>query len=176
MGGLKRFHYISYINIQGENKNWIAGGNILMITKKKQPQKSCYWKSLLKYNILHHRKKHITDNLKVASVMKFILRPHKWYLATSLNCLMYPTFPATINESLKHIEARIKWPPFCRQHFQMHFFFQWKFSYFNFKEISSNWPEVSAGSGKGLAPYRRQAITLTNDDLPALCQSWYRPG
>ena len=28
----------------------------------------------------------------------------------------------------------------------------------------SNWQYTSIGSGNGLAPYRRQAITLTNDD------------
>ena len=37
----------------------------------------------------------------------------------------------------------------------------------NFPDICSqvsNWPYSSIGSGNDMAPYRRQAITLTNDD------------
>ena len=61
-----------------------------------------------------------------------------------------------------------KWPPFHRQHFQMHFH-EWKFLYFdsNFTEVCSqgvNRQKVSVGSGNGLAPNRRQAIIWTNAD------------
>ena len=62
----------------------------------------------------------------------------------------------------------MKWLTVCRQHFQMHFI-EWKCLYFksNFTEVSSlgsSWQEVNIGSGNGLAPRRRQAITWTNDD------------
>ena len=40
-----------------------------------------------------------------------------------------------------HIEAKSKWPPFCRKHFQTHFR-QWKHLYFelDLTEICSKWP------------------------------------
>ena len=55
---------------------------------------------------------------------------------------------------------------FHRRHFQMHFH-GWKFLYFhsNFTEVCSqgpNWQWVSVGSGNGLTPNRRQAITRAN--------------
>ena len=50
----------------------------------------------------------------------------------------------------------------------MHFF-EWKWFNFdsNFSEIfskESNWQYAGTGSGNGLAPNRRQAITWTNAD------------
>ena len=61
-----------------------------------------------------------------------------------------------------------KWPPCHRRHFRMHFY-EWKVFHFNshFTEVcssGSNWQKVSIGSGNGLAPVRRQAITWTNAD------------
>ena len=60
--------------------------------------------------------------------------------------------------SCKHIEAETKWPPYCRQHFQMHFL-EWKYMNFNynFTEIYSQGPF---------------------NNIPALLQimSWWWPG
>ena len=57
---------------------------------------------------------------------------------------------------------------FGRRHFQMNFLeWKWQNSDSNFTEIcfrESNWWKASIGSGNGLAPNRRQAITWTNDD------------
>ena len=56
---------------------------------------------------------------------------------------------------------------FGRWHFQMHFLeWKWYNSISNFTEIccqESNWQKASIGSGNGLVPNRRQAITWTND-------------
>ena len=60
-------------------------------------------------------------------------------------------------------EADTKWPTFCRRQFQMHFH-EWKFWNFQQKIHWDVFLWVSIGSGNGLAPIRRQIITLTNGD------------
>ena len=59
----------------------------------------------------------------------------------------------------QHFEAETKLPPYHRRHFQVHFL-EWKCMNFS-KDLT----EVCSCSDYGLAPIRRQAIILTNDDL-----------
>ena len=64
-----------------------------------------------------------------------------------------------------HIETGIKWPPFRRRHFQMHFLKR-KCMNFDWNSIEicphgSSWQHFSIGSDNGLAPARRQAIIWT---------------
>ena len=65
------------------------------------------------------------------------------------------------------------WSPFRWRPFQMQYH-QWKILHFdsNFTEVcswGSNWQRVCIGSGNGLVPNRRQAITWTNLDPVHLC-------
>ena len=61
-----------------------------------------------------------------------------------------------------------KWPPFSKQHFQLHFC-QWKclnFNY-NFTEVCSSWSNrqlVSISAGNDLVLNSRQAITWTKNE------------
>ena len=69
--------------------------------------------------------------------------------------------------SYLHIEAQTKWPPFPRQHFQMHFL-EWKCMNFHYDfievcSLGSNLQYSSIDSDNGFAPARRQATVLTND-------------
>ena len=72
-----------------------------------------------------------------------------------------------------HIEAETKWPPFSRQHFQMHFL-EWKYVnfYWDFTEVCSQGSiqqYSSIGSDNGFAPTRRQAIIWTNVGMLHIC-------
>ena len=65
-----------------------------------------------------------------------------------------------------HVEAREKWPWFCRRHFQMHFR-EWK-SYFhsNFTwvcSLGSSWQYVSINLGDVLVSQRWQSNISTNN-------------
>ena len=62
-----------------------------------------------------------------------------------------------------NIEAITVRPTFCRGHFRIHFWMKVVFRWSLLPYV--NWEYVSIGSGDGLAPIRRQAITWTNDDL-----------
>ena len=68
-----------------------------------------------------------------------------------------------------HLMTSSWWPPFRRWPLQMHSH-ERKVMHFdsNFTEVcslESNWQCVSIGSGNGMVPSRRQAITWTNADL-----------
>ena len=72
-----------------------------------------------------------------------------------------------------HIEAKTKWPAFCKRHFPVHFL-EWKFVYFdlNFTEVSSQWcnyQQASIGFDNGLGLNMHQAIFGSNDGLVYWC-------
>ena len=77
--------------------------------------------------------------------------------------------------TFQHIVVETKWLEIYRRYFQTHamFFYENNFWYFvlNFTEVClqlSNGQWAILGSGNGLAPNRRQAITWTNDDQDPL--------
>ena len=83
-------------------------------------------------------------------------------------CMCVPIWFMFHVSMAQHIEAETKWPMFCRRHFQMHFR-EWKHLIFiensiGICSLKCNWQLFSIGWGDGLAPNRRQVITLTFDD------------
>ena len=62
---------------------------------------------------------------------------------------------------IQHTEVEIKWPPFCRWHFWMHYL-QWK-CLNHICSFCLNWHKVSTGSENGLAPNSQKATVSTND-------------
>ena len=77
----------------------------------------------------------------------------------------YPT-PGNGRGSGQHIEAKTKWTPFFRQHFQMHFLerkcmnFNWNFTEVCCRRYSLQYSSIR--SDNGLEPIRWQAIIWTN--------------
>ena len=63
-----------------------------------------------------------------------------------------------------YFEAKTKWPPVCRRHFETDFL-QWKLFYFdtNFTSMCSQGSII--GSNNGLAPNRWLAVIWTDDGL-----------
>ena len=93
---------------------------------------------------------------------------HRWEKKIILKQDYYGVhWPLGDEAVIQHIEAKTKWPPFSRRHFEMDLL-EWKCMNFyeNFTEVCSLGSDsqlTSIGSDNGLVPNRRQAIIWTND-------------
>ena len=106
-----------------------------------------------------------SSTMRVTFGTSFVVwKLNQWTVHDLSCCRQYHVILDSDILSLYHIGAETKWPPFCKQHFQVNF----RNLYFNsnFIEIcppGSHWQKASIGWDNGLVPNRWQAIISTND-------------